>query len=360
MTQLTLPAVMLDAPASIAFDLRDCEELMRGGSRSFFAASRVLPERVRLPAVALYAFCRVADDAIDLHPEDHDAVRRLLQRLDAIDAGRPSAEMADRAMACVMREFGIPRALPAALIDGFAWDAAGRRYDTLDDLLDYCARVAGTVGAMMALIMGVRDATALARACELGCAMQLTNIARDVGEDARNGRLYLPRQWMRDAGLDPDAWLAAPAFDPRLASVVGRVLDAADALYHRAEHGVHHLPRDCRPAIQAAHLVYAEIGRQLRRAGLDSVSRRTVVSGSRKLQLMLRASGAALVAPGRGRAPLDALPAVGFLVEASRQAIRRGGLATASRPSRGLDDRLGWMIELFERQQMRDRATYGG
>jgi 15-cis-phytoene synthase len=102
----------------------------------------------------------------------------------------------------------LPRELPAALLEGFAWDAAGRYYETIDELHDYCARVAGSVGAMMALIMGVKNKQVLARACELGNAMQLTNIARDVGEDARNGRLYLPRSWMREAGIDPQAWLA--------------------------------------------------------------------------------------------------------------------------------------------------------
>ena len=104
----------------------------------------------------------------------------------------------------------------------------------MEDLHDYAARVAGTVGAMMALVMETRDPRSLARACELGVAMQLTNIARDVGEDARNGRLYLPLAWMREAGLDPEAWLAAPQFVQRLARVVSRLLAEADACTHAA------------------------------------------------------------------------------------------------------------------------------
>ena len=98
----------------------------------------------------------------------------------------------------------IPRALPEALLEGFAWDAAGRRYETLDEVEHYAARVAGCVGAMMTLVMGRRDPAILARACDLGVAMQLTNICRDVGEDARAGRLYLPLAWLRDNGIDPD------------------------------------------------------------------------------------------------------------------------------------------------------------
>jgi phytoene synthase len=347
-------AVTLDRP----FDLRHCETLMRGGSKSFFAASRVLPARVRAPAVALYAFCRVADDAVDLQPHDPGAVGRLLQRLDAIYGGRPGPEAADQAMACVVHQFGLPRALPAALIEGFAWDAQGRRYDTLDELLDYCARVAGTVGAMMALIMDTRGADALARACELGCAMQLTNIARDVGEDARNGRLYLPRQWMREAGLDPDAWLAAPVFDDRLGRVVARVLATADELYRRAEQGVAALPRDCRPAIQAARLVYAEIGREIERAGLDSVSRRAVVSAQRKWALVARAVGAAAVAPARPDPRLEPLAAIRSLCLACLAAgtpSAPGPVGAHPSAQGSFYQRTLWVIELLEDLDRRRR-----
>ena len=102
----------------------------------------------------------------------------------------------------LLARYGIPRALPAALLEGFAWDAEGRRYASIEALEDYAARVAGTVGAMMALVMGVRDAAVLGRAAELGLAMQLSNIARDVGEDARAGRVYLPLDWLAEAGVD--------------------------------------------------------------------------------------------------------------------------------------------------------------
>ena len=193
---------------------------------------------------------------------------------------------ADRALAAVVTRFGIPQPLLAALLEGFAWDAEGRAYETLEEVHAYAARVAGTVGTMMALIMGASTSQALARACELGVAMQLTNIARDVGEDARNGRLYLPREWLREVGIDPEAWLRAPIFDGAIASVVQRLLNEADRLYRRAERGIAELPRDCRPAIQSARLVYAEIGREIERRGCDSLSHRAVVSKQRKLALM--------------------------------------------------------------------------
>jgi phytoene synthase len=119
--------------------------------------------------------------------------------------------------------------------------------------------------------------------------MQLTNIARDVGEDARNGRVYLPGNWLVDAGIDREALLRDPAFRPELAAVVRQLLERAKLLYARSEPGIAMLPADCRAAIRAARLIYAEIGNELERRGLDSVSRRTVVSKRRKLWMVLRA-----------------------------------------------------------------------
>jgi phytoene synthase len=334
-----------------ARQLQDCRTLMRAGSKSFYVSSLALPARVRAPASALYAFCRVADDAIDDGDDADAALAGLHARLDAVYAGQPGPALADRALAAVVDEARLPRALLDALLDGFAWDAQGRRYETIEDLHGYAARVAGTVGAMMTLVMETRDACTLARACELGVAMQLTNIARDVGEDARNGRLYLPLTWMREAGLDPQAWLAAPCFDARLAAVVARLLREAERLYARAECGVAGLPRNCRPAILAARLVYAEIGHALEAAGLDSVQRRTVVGTGRKLALLLRACSAIVRAPGR---PIDAgaasppLPAVRFLVDAA---------AAPDLPARTFYQRTLRMIALFERQGQRLRGA---
>lgn len=363
-----------------SMDLHDCEALMRTGSKSFFAASLVLPRRVRSPATALYAFCRLADDTIDLEAHLHGgamgALTHLQQRLQRIYDGKPSPVPADRALSAVVAQFNIPKALLDALLEGFEWDLLSRRYDSLEDLQAYGARVAGTVGSMMAIIMGARSPQAQARACELGVAMQLTNIARDVGEDARAGRLYLPRDWMREAGLDPDAWLCNPAFSPALASVVSRLLAEADRLYERAALGIAALPRDCRPAIQAARLVYAEIGREVERAGCDSMSARAVVSPQRKLGLMARAFGAAAVTPVRlhpdeADAPA-ALPAIEFLVDVGAVAHALPATATdtaATEPDAALTpptrhrtwqphfvDRMRWTIGLFERMEERQRA----
>ena len=342
------------APTRDGFDYEACQELMRGGSKTFFAASRLLPPRVRGPAIALYAFCRVADDAIDFSDDRISALAGLNERLRRVYAGDPMAYEPDRALAAVVREFDLPLELVAALLEGFEWDAEGRRYETIEDLQAYAARVAGSVGAMMAVVMRTRTEQALARACDLGVAMQLTNIARDVGEDARFGRLYLPLAWMRESQLDPDSWLENPVFDARIASVIDRLIKAADVLYQRSEHGIGQLPRDCRPAIRAARLVYAEIGRELEKAGLDSINHRAVVSGKRKLALLARASGAALMVPADPTLHFDALPANQFLVAAAKLPAGNTPTAGAQAPRRTFEERARWTAELFERLETAD------
>ncbi len=324
-------------------DLAACRDALRGGSRSFFAASWVLPGRIAGPATALYAFCREADDLID---RDGGNVGLLTARLDGIYGGRPAPTPADRAMAEVVHRFALPRALLDALLEGFAWDAAGRRYATLAALEDYAARVAGTVGAAMAVLMDSRTPALLARACDLGVAMQLTNIARDVGEDAALGRLYLPLDWLAAEGIDPDAWLAAPRFDPALGRVVARLLARAAALYAQADTGIAALPWDCRAGIAAARLLYAGIGAAVARQGHDSVARRAVVRKRRKAALLARAALAGWW-PGQADGAA-ALPACQFLVTA---AYRRPA-------GRSFDDRVAWVCDLFSRLE-RQRAIGG-
>lgn len=276
-------------------------------------------------------------------------------RLGLVYAGRPAPIPADRAFADAVRRFAIPRAVPEALIEGLSWDAAGRRYEDLDALAAYAARVAGTVGVMMALVMGVRAPAAVARACDLGVAMQLTNIVRDVGEDARAGRLYLPLAWLREAGIDPAAWLRAPVADAALAGVLRRVLAAADALYARAEAGIGRLPADCRPAIRAASLLYAEIGREVERRGLDPVSGRAVVARGRKLRLLARALR---LRPPPACPDGPPLPAARFLVDAVAAAP-----APAAPPPPAwwrLTDRAAQVLDLFLRLERRDAVQRSG
>jgi phytoene synthase len=332
-------------------DLDACRALLRGGSKSFDAASKLLPRAVADPAIALYAFCREADDIIDSGIGGLDWLR---ERLTLAYDGRPLSLPADRAFARTVACFGIPRAVPEALLEGFAWDAEGRRYPDFPALRAYAVRVAGTVGAMMAVIMGVRDPQRLAAAIDLGVAMQLSNIARDVGEDARNGRIYLPLQWLAEAGIDPAAFLHGPRHSPALARVVGRLLDEASRYYDQAAAGIARLPIGCRFGIGAAALLYAEIGREVERRGMDSVSGRAVVSGRRKLGIL--ASGLAGMALPLRKMSGAAVPEGAFLVDAVVRTTPQPVFAEARTPWWAMGERLLWTIDLFERMEQRERV----
>lgn len=278
-----------DSPSLRQEDLARCRDILRVGSKSFYVAAALLPGRVRGPVTALYAFCRVADEAVDGPGASPDAVDELRRRLDGAYAGQPADHPVDRSLSAVVREYAIPRTVPDAMLEGFVWDLSGHEYRTVSDVYAYSARVGATVGVMVSAIMGARSAPALARASDLGVAMQMTNIARDVGEDARQGRLYLPADWMMEAGIDPGPWLGDPRFSPALAGVVRRFLDDAGRLYSRARAGIQLVPSDCRLAITSALLIYADIGREIERSGFDSVSRRAYTSRTRKAMLVARA-----------------------------------------------------------------------
>ena len=343
-----MPTPWSELSHATAADHAACRRLLRGGSRSFFAASVFLPRHVRDAATALYGFCRVADDAVDLAHDPAPALEDLRRRLERIYAGEPALPV-DRAFADVVVAHGIPQAVPRALLEGFEWDSECRRYPDADALEAYAVRVAGTVGVMMAQVMGATSAPALARACDLGVAMQLTNICRDVGEDARGGRLYLPLDWLGEAGIDADQFLARPRCTPELAAVIARVLALADRLYRRAGAGIEALPRRCRPGIRAARWLYAEIGRELERSGLDAVSARTVVPARRRLALLPR------TLQRQSRAEFDAPPLKQgrFLVDAARRTPRDSRHALAAG---GIARRVHWLVELFHQLEARQRA----
>ena len=313
-------------------DLAHCRAAIRTGSLSFHAASRLLPPSVRDPAFALYAFCRLADDAVDEHADKARAVLSLRDRLDLAFAGTPRNAPADRAFAAIVQDFDMPRALPEALLEGLAWDADERRYDTLSGVLSYSARVAAAVGAMMCVLMRVRDADTLARACDLGLAMQLTNIARDVGEDARAGRLYLPLDWFRAADLDPDAFLRNPLPSRDIRAMTRRLLREADRLYARSESGISALPLSSRPGIFAARFVYAAIGGAVARNGHDSITRRARTGKPLKLA-MLALSGvraaASSVLPRPATLFARPEPEVAFLVDAAARRSAQTGRGDA-------------------------------
>ncbi|MEM1298370.1 MAG: phytoene/squalene synthase family protein [Pseudomonadota bacterium] len=330
-------------------DLAHCREAIKHGSKSFYAASRLLPTDVRDAALALYAFCRLADDAVDLGREKAAAVASLRARLDRAYAGMPKDDPVERAFTAMIGAFAMPRALPEALIEGLDWDAKGLRYRTLSDVRAYSARVASAVGVMMSVLMGVRDRDALARAADLGVAMQLTNISRDIGEDAAEGRLYLPLDWFDEAGLEPDGFLANPGPWPEIAEMARRLLKEADRLYDRSEAGIKTLPPGCRPGIYAARYIYAGIGKHIAAADYDSVTRRAHTGLSEKIALMILSLGSAAADSLLPRSPIlhaRPLPETAFLIDAATE-----GQAL---PNQWGDGKVGALVSVFATLKERD------
>lgn len=269
---------------------RICREIIRHHSKSFYFASQLLPKRERAHAMVVYAWCRRADDAVDEGDEDKQvALARLRGELDDIDEARRAGDAIVDAFAEVVRQRKIPLLYPRELLRGMASDLGPVCYQTVDELLEYCYRVASTVGLIMCHVMGVGDDDAIANAAHLGVAMQLTNICRDVSEDWGRGRLYLPAEILEKHGvvdlgtaLGQDLPVAAV---PGLATAVQEILSVADRYYRSGDAGLERLSWRCSVAISAARKLYAEIGSVLVERNCDVVSGRAVVSSRRKLQL---------------------------------------------------------------------------
>src|SRR5262249_42591386 len=193
----------------------------------------------------------------------------------------------------VAHKHSIPGRHPLELLAGFEMDASARVYETLDDTLSYCYHVAGVVGVMMAMIMGVRDGATLDRASDLGLGFQLTNIARDVMDDAIPGRLYLPRAWPAEAGV-PAAGLADPRPGKGVFAVPRRLLREADAYYRSALYGMSELPLQAAIGIGAARRIYRDIGRIVTGRGPAAWDRRAAAGKARKIAAALSGLAAAL------------------------------------------------------------------
>ncbi len=271
------------------------------GSKSFAAAARLFPPDIRRSVLMLYAWCRHCDDVIDGQelgfnvsmPEGTNAALAMAGLEEQTRRAYAGDRMADPAFAA-FQEVALRHAIPQRFafdhLAGFAMDVAPTRYETIDDTLRYCYHVAGVVGLMMASIMGVNRAEVLDRACDLGLAFQLTNIARDIVEDARMGRCYLPAQWLREAGIAPDE-VAHPRHRTALARVAARLIDHAEPYYDSAAAGIADLPPRSAWAIATARNVYRQIGIEVRRRGPRAWDERVGTSKAAKLWLLAKGGG---------------------------------------------------------------------
>ena len=279
-------------------------ESIRKGSRSFAAASRLFDRTTRERVWLLYAWCRRCDDLADA--QDHggalgdqggadERLATIRDKTVLAFAGLPTGEPAFDALGVVARETGLTYDMADAVIEGFALDAADWQPRSEADLMRYCWHVAGAVGVMMAVVMGTdpKDEDTLDRACDLGLAFQLANIARDVAEDNAAQRCYLPSEWIAEADLPPGEQMKPP-HRAALASVVQRLCVLAEAHESSARIGANRLKLRQRWAILAAAGIYGDIARDVARRGAKAWDSRTVVSGKRKLVWIARAGLQAL------------------------------------------------------------------
>jgi phytoene synthase len=273
--------------------LAECRWMIRKGSKSFSLAARLFDPATRDAAFFLYGWCRYCDDQVDQaekteHADELAARLKVLRDQTATAFSfAPQREPVFIALQYIAHRYGIPAHYALELIEGMAMDARNTRYRTLNELLLYCYRVAGTVGLMMSHVMGLRDENALKHAADLGIAMQLTNIARDITEDAAMGRMYLPLDWLDEAEIAPDE-IAALEHRGKLAMLALRLLREADRYYRSGDAGLWHLSFRSACAVAAARHVYSEIGDLIRKRGSRAWDRRTYVTGGRKIWVMLR------------------------------------------------------------------------
>jgi len=272
--------------------LDECRSMIMEGSKSFSLAARLFDSDTRDAAFFLYGWCRYCDDQVDRAgmEESREQLKQRLAKLSeatrSVFTGAAQDQAVFIAMQYIVQRYSIPAHYALELIEGMAMDARGNRYRTLNDLALYCYRVAGTVGLMMSHVMGLRDEQALKHAADLGIAMQLTNIARDITEDASMGRIYLPLEWLEEAGIAPEE-IAAPKNRAELALITKRLLLEADRYYRSGDAGLWHLSFRSACAVAAARQVYAEIGSLLLRKGVYAWDQRSYVTRPRKLCAML-------------------------------------------------------------------------
>jgi len=281
--------------------LTDAVTILARFGQSFRLAGRLLPSSTLADAAELYAFCRGVDDLADECVDPGAARAELLLLRDAVLAGDDGHPMAARFLA-LQRRCGLDPSAAITLIETVLSDLDPVRVEDEAELLRYAYGAAGTVGLMMCPILDARGAAATTYAIDLGIAMQLTNIARDVAEDAKRGRLYLPATW-----LPTDLGVARLHEAPNAVfSAVKLLLDRADCRYRSAELGYSYLPPRVRPAIRAAARIYEEIGRRILHHGPDYLDAgRCIVPMPRKLFLLAGSLVAAPMRSGPDLVPRD-------------------------------------------------------
>jgi phytoene synthase len=271
--------------------LAESKSIHRRTGKTFYYATRLLPERVRHPTYVLYAFFRVADEVVDnpdgLSPaEQHERLREI----EAAALGQePTDDPVLAAFSEVRRRYEIPDEEIEVFIEAMRADIETSRYETYDELESYMRGSAAAVGVMMTLVMEADDVeTALPKARRLGEAFQLTNFLRDVGEDiADRDRIYLPQSTLAACGADPTD-IERRRFTNEIGAAIERELRRAEGLYREGVSGIKYLPSDCQLPVLTAAVLYADHHRLIRNHGNDTVTETPSLGTVRKLALVAK------------------------------------------------------------------------
>jgi phytoene synthase len=277
------------------------------GSKSFYFATRFFPPELARSAHAVYWFCRTTDDLVDECPTIEQGRRdleewnlALRQALRTGDSWNPTLKL----FLDATQRHSIPAEYAFELIEGMRMDLNGQRYETFSDLRVFCYRVASTVGLMMSHVIGftepARMSEGLRYAEELGVAMQLTNILRDIGEDLQRGRLYLPASELEKFGVS-EAQLRQGILDERYRRLMAFQITRAREHYAKAAPGIPMLDARGRFAVKIAAEVYARILHRIEANGMDSLSKRAVVPSHQKYWLTARIMSGPILRNAAGR-----------------------------------------------------------
>ena len=269
-----------------------CHGVTKRHARSFYFASAALPREKKRAAYAVYAFCRYADDLVD-RGASAGSIETVLSRLAAEFDRMAAGEMAEPpfapAFSWAVRRFSLEKQPFLDLLKGVAMDLEPVRIADWPQLRDYCYHVASVVGLMMAQIFELRDPAGREQAVDLGIAMQLTNIVRDVGEDHAMARVYLPADEMRQHGVSAEDLAAAHPTAP-LKELLRAQVRRARSYYGRAEGGIPRLADDgSQLTVWIMRHVYAGILEEVERLDYDILRQRAGTSLPRKLRLAVRA-----------------------------------------------------------------------
>lgn len=280
------------SPISLEESFTFCDDLIHHFAKSFYFAARFLPLEKRKATYALYGFCRFTDNLVDDLPfSQRDAAKLQLDdwqhRFETGLADGDSNDPILKAFLFTLFKYGIDPKLPLELIEGVRMDLTLNRYSNYDQLRLFCYRVASVVGLMMCEILGYRNGEETLRyAEELGEAMQLTNVLRDIGEDFANDRVYLTVEDMARFNYAEDD-LANGVVNGHFIDLMEHYIAKAETLYDSAEAGIQFLDKDGRFAIRSAGMIYRRILQKIRNIHYDVFNQRAFVPTSRKIQIVL-------------------------------------------------------------------------